>query len=513
MPREQDLHVRDRVDRDAGAADLADGARIVGVVAELRRQVERDREPRLTVVEQVAVARVRLLGRREAGVLPDRPRPPAVHVGIRPARVRIGARRLERRRRIVRRVERFHFDTRLGFAPVGGGHGESMLAACASSPACCSRSCARRRAAAASSRGCGGCADGIDVPPRREDARRLARELHGPRVGKAPTAHPGLAGVTDDGADARRRRSASEVHGRLVFSHWENGPVVPSEAVRATASGCSSRSTVRVRLDRNPRRGRLCSSSRRAADRSTTSASTLRLLATSSPGAAVELVYTAGQRPCRHRREAPRRRGAAGLAADVRSGTTRSRSFAHAVVRARTATRSRSSRSPRARTRTSSPPAGGFGASASTGRGNCSTHRLPAGRTSSRRGRRTATRLAFVRERKGYGHLMIMRQGNGALGPVAQLGYALGYYGHHDWGLAWAAVTVRLFAGLRERAGWSRREVDAATVADVWPALGLGDEPAGLLYAVNREYAERDRALATATRSRSSRRCRAARSC
>ena len=55
---------------------------------------------------------------------------------------------------------------------------------------------------------------------------------------------------------------------------------------------------------------------------------------------------------------------------------------------------------------------------------------------------------------------------------------------------------MRLFAGLRERAGWSRREVDAATVADVWPALGLGDEPAGLLYAVNKEYAERDRALA-----------------
>ena len=45
-------------------------------------------------------------------------------------------------------------------------------------------------------------------------------------------------------------------------------------------------------------------------------------------------------------------------------------------------------------------------------------------------------------------------------------------------------VQVRLFAGLRERAGWARREVEAATVADVWPALGLGDEPEGLLYAV-----------------------------
>jgi molybdopterin synthase catalytic subunit len=57
-------------------------------------------------------------------------------------------------------------------------------------------------------------------------------------------------------------------------------------------------------------------------------------------------------------------------------------------------------------------------------------------------------------------------------------------------------VTVRLFAGLREQAGWSVRELEAATVADVWPALGLGDEPAGLLYAVNKEYADPSQALA-----------------
>jgi molybdopterin synthase catalytic subunit len=57
-------------------------------------------------------------------------------------------------------------------------------------------------------------------------------------------------------------------------------------------------------------------------------------------------------------------------------------------------------------------------------------------------------------------------------------------------------VTVRLFAGLRERAGWGEREIDAGSVADVWPALELGDEPTGLLYAVNQEYADRDRALA-----------------
>lgn len=54
------------------------------------------------------------------------------------------------------------------------------------------------------------------------------------------------------------------------------------------------------------------------------------------------------------------------------------------------------------------------------------------------------------------------------------------------------SVRVRLFAGLRERAGWSAREVDAKTVADVWRTLELGDEPDGLLYAVNKQYATRD---------------------
>jgi MoaE-MoaD fusion protein len=58
-------------------------------------------------------------------------------------------------------------------------------------------------------------------------------------------------------------------------------------------------------------------------------------------------------------------------------------------------------------------------------------------------------------------------------------------------------IRVRLFAGLRERAGWSERELDGIeSVRDVWPALGLGAEPEGVLYAVNREYAPRDRALA-----------------
>jgi molybdopterin synthase catalytic subunit len=54
-------------------------------------------------------------------------------------------------------------------------------------------------------------------------------------------------------------------------------------------------------------------------------------------------------------------------------------------------------------------------------------------------------------------------------------------------------ITVRLFAGLRERAGTARLVVDdVGRVGDVWAKLGLGDEPGGLLYAVNREYARPD---------------------
>jgi molybdopterin synthase catalytic subunit len=55
-------------------------------------------------------------------------------------------------------------------------------------------------------------------------------------------------------------------------------------------------------------------------------------------------------------------------------------------------------------------------------------------------------------------------------------------------------VNVRLFAALRERAGASAVELDlddGATIGDVWPLLGLGDEPAGILYAVNRAFADR----------------------
>jgi MoaE-MoaD fusion protein len=58
-------------------------------------------------------------------------------------------------------------------------------------------------------------------------------------------------------------------------------------------------------------------------------------------------------------------------------------------------------------------------------------------------------------------------------------------------------VRVRLFAGLRERSGTGTVEVElpeVATVADVWPAAAqlvpLGDQPAGIMFAVNRTYAD-----------------------
>jgi molybdopterin synthase catalytic subunit len=63
-------------------------------------------------------------------------------------------------------------------------------------------------------------------------------------------------------------------------------------------------------------------------------------------------------------------------------------------------------------------------------------------------------------------------------------------------------VTVRLFAGLRERAGRPRVELeDVSRIEDVWPALArvvdIGNaEPPGLLYAVNRDYVEAGHELA-----------------
>ncbi|HSI98238.1 MAG TPA: molybdenum cofactor biosynthesis protein MoaE [Gaiellaceae bacterium] len=61
-------------------------------------------------------------------------------------------------------------------------------------------------------------------------------------------------------------------------------------------------------------------------------------------------------------------------------------------------------------------------------------------------------------------------------------------------------IRVRLFAALRERVGSGSVEIDlpdGAVLGDVWAALGLGDEPPGLLFAVNRAYADRSTTLSS----------------
>jgi molybdopterin synthase catalytic subunit len=60
-------------------------------------------------------------------------------------------------------------------------------------------------------------------------------------------------------------------------------------------------------------------------------------------------------------------------------------------------------------------------------------------------------------------------------------------------------VTVRLFAGLRERAGEATRDLDlpdGSRIDDAWRALGIGERPAGLLFAVNRRYVDCEHELA-----------------
>ena len=59
-------------------------------------------------------------------------------------------------------------------------------------------------------------------------------------------------------------------------------------------------------------------------------------------------------------------------------------------------------------------------------------------------------------------------------------------------------VTVKLFAGLRERAGWSGRELElpeGAKLKDVWAELDLGDQPRGIHYALNKGYADKSAVL------------------
>ena len=76
---EHRLHVLERVDSDADLAHLRRARRVVRVVADLRRQVERDGEAVLALREEELEPLVRFLGGAEAGVLARRPEAAAVH--------------------------------------------------------------------------------------------------------------------------------------------------------------------------------------------------------------------------------------------------------------------------------------------------------------------------------------------------------------------------------------------------------------------------------------------------
>ena len=86
---EEPAHVLDRVDRHADLADLAVRDRVVRVVAHLRGQVERDRQPVGTGGEQLVVALVGLGRGAEPGVLAHRPRPAGVHRRVHAAGERV----------------------------------------------------------------------------------------------------------------------------------------------------------------------------------------------------------------------------------------------------------------------------------------------------------------------------------------------------------------------------------------------------------------------------------------
>ena len=88
---EEDLHIGEGVDGDTDLADLSLGNRIIGVIADLRRQVERAGKTRSAVFDQHAIALVRLLCRGEACVHAHRPETAAVHRRLHAARVRIDA--------------------------------------------------------------------------------------------------------------------------------------------------------------------------------------------------------------------------------------------------------------------------------------------------------------------------------------------------------------------------------------------------------------------------------------
>ena len=64
----QSLHIRQRTDVDPHLANLPGGHRMVGIVAALGGQIERNREAGLTPLQQGAIAQIGFFRRAKAGV-------------------------------------------------------------------------------------------------------------------------------------------------------------------------------------------------------------------------------------------------------------------------------------------------------------------------------------------------------------------------------------------------------------------------------------------------------------
>ena len=84
---EKNFGIKNRIDRHAGLAHVADDARVIGVVAAVRRQVEGDRQTFLPHRQITAVEGITFFGGRKAGVLADRPGTLDIHRRVGAAQV------------------------------------------------------------------------------------------------------------------------------------------------------------------------------------------------------------------------------------------------------------------------------------------------------------------------------------------------------------------------------------------------------------------------------------------
>ena len=111
---EEDLHILDGIDGDAGFPHVALHAGMIRVVTAMGREVESHRQAALSGFEIVAEKGIGFFGGGETRILTQRPRPARVHGGARPAHEGRESRQLVAVfdvLEILGRVERLYVDT------------------------------------------------------------------------------------------------------------------------------------------------------------------------------------------------------------------------------------------------------------------------------------------------------------------------------------------------------------------------------------------------------------------